>query len=230
METVLFYTPGTCSLACMVALHWLDQPFRVCRVEKDARHAEPFLRINAHGQVPVLRVDRRNLTEVNAILLHVAERAPRSGMLPVEKTWERDVANQWLSHLASGFHASFWPYFSPQRYIADEAQHDAVRASAVIEIRRQLAALDAHLAQREFMLDSGRSLLDGYLHAMDRWANKLVDMPNDFPNVWRHQKIMAKDANVRFAAAIERGESATLENESFLGHVELESVLNDRAE
>jgi glutathione S-transferase len=225
MGTVLLYTPGTCSLACTIALHWLGQPFELCRVEKPDNMSERFLRLNARGQVPVLQVAGRYLAEVNAILVHIADRDPSRGMLPPEGTWEHDLANQWLSRLSSDFHPAFWPYFSPQKYIHDPALHDAVRQAAIIKVRGELAFVDKHLSTREFVLDGGRSLLDGYLHAMDRWANKLVDMPKEFPNVFRHQKTMARDASVRFGVAIERADGKPIENPSgFIGHVELASL------
>jgi|SRR5450432_310629 len=228
-DTVLFYTPGTCSLAGLVALEWLGEPYRLCRVEKEARGTPPYLRINPRGQVPTLSVDGRRLFETNAILAHLADR--RAGapgkLLPGNGTWDRDVANQWLAYLGSGFHPPFWPYFMPARYVNDEAVYPAVRDAALISIRRELALVDNHLATREFVLGDRISALDPYLHAMDRWANKLVSMAADYPNVWRHQKALSKNEAVRFGLEIERGGAAADASVAgagaggFMGHVAL---------
>lgn len=222
-ETLLFYTPGSCSLACMAALHWLGQPFALCRIEKEARGTDLYLSINPRGLVPALRVDGRVLVETNAILAHIADRDPGAALLPPGGTWERDVANQWLAYLASGFHPPFWPYFSPQRYAVSEALHDAVRQAAVEAIRRELRFVNAHLTGRNFVQGDARSVLDVYLHSMDRWANKLVDMPTDYPHVWRHQKLLARDAGVRFGTSTERDPLQPPDG-SFLGHLDLATL------
>ncbi len=224
MDTVLFYTPGSCSLACMIALHWQGDPYRLCRVDKDVRRTDSYLRINPRGQVPALRVDDRPLLETDAILAHIADRKPAAHLLPPNGTTERDVANQWLAYLGSGFHPPFWPYFTPQRYSKDESHHPAIRAAAVDAIRGQLAFVDAHLAGREFVQSDRISVLDAYLHAMDRWANKIVDMAALYPNVWRHQKMMSRDPAARLGLSIERGDGTQAPDGPFAGHVALADI------
>jgi glutathione S-transferase len=225
MDTILFYTPGTCSLACMVALEWLGEPYRLCRVDKELRGGPLYKLINPHAQVPAMQVDGRVLLETNAILAHIADRTATGALLASNGSWERDVANQWLAYLASGFHPVFWPFFSPQRYVQDGALHDAVRASAVEAIGRELRFVNAHLDGKDFVSGEARSVLDAYLYAMDRWANKLVNMAKDYPNVWRHQKLLAKDAGVRFATGIERGDEVA-PGGAFTGHVELAALVS----
>jgi len=224
MDTLLFYTPGACSLSCMIALEWLGEPYRLCRVEKDVRGGEVYRRVHPRGQVPTLRVDGRTLLEANAILTHLADRQPPLRLLPPNGTWERDVANQWMAYLGSGFHPAFWPYFTPQRYVKDEAMHASVKQAAIELIENALRLVNAHLAEREFVLGAERSVVDAYLHAMDRWANKIVDVPGAYPHVWRHQKMMAKDPAVRLGLSIERGDQEPPEG-PFKGHVALTDVV-----
>jgi glutathione S-transferase len=224
MDTVLFYTPGSCSLACMIALHWQGDPYRLCRVEKDVRRTTPYLRINPRGQVPALRVDGKPLVETDAILAHIADRKPAAQLLPANGTFDRDVANQWLAYLGSGFHPPFWPYFTPQRYAKDESHHAAIRDAAIDSIREQLAFVDAHLAGRDFIQSDRISVLDAYLHAMDRWANKIVDMPTQYPNVWRHQKMVSRDPAARVGVKIERGDGEHAPDGPYAGHVSLADI------
>jgi glutathione S-transferase len=221
MDTVLFYTPGSCSLACMIALQWQGDAYRLCRVEGEVRRTAPYLRINPRGQVPALLVDGRSLVETDAILAHIADRNPGTQLLPANGTWARDDANQWLAYLGSGFHPPFWPYFTPQRYARDESHHQAIREAAIDAIRRQLAFVDTHLAGRAFLQSDRISVLDAYLYAMDRWANRMVDMATDYPNVWRHQRMMSRDPATRLGLSIERTGGAHRPDGPFLGHVEL---------
>lgn len=203
MEPVLFYTPGTCALACMVALEWRRQPYSVCLVTPEERASDRYRAINPRAQVPALRVDGRVLVEVNAILAHVADRAPEAGMLPPNGTDERDVANQWLAYFGSGLHPVFWPHYHPERYARDAAAYESVKGAAVDAIRRELRFVDAHLADRAFVLGSAVSVLDAYLFAMARWGTDMLDL-KDFPHVFRHTKQLAADPRVRHGLAIER--------------------------
>jgi glutathione S-transferase len=111
--------------------------------------------------------------------------------------------------------------------VNDIALHDAVREAAIDAIKRELKTVNALLEGKDFVLD-GPSLLDGYLHSIDRWANKLVDMPTDYPNVWRHQKAMARDPSVRFATAIEHADGDALRSlpaaPGFMLHVSLANL------
>jgi glutathione S-transferase len=205
VDTLLFYTPGTCALACTIALESSDAPYSVCLVTKEERSGARYRQINPRGQVPALRLGDRVLVEVNAILAHVADANPGARLLPANGTWERDIANQWLAALGSDLHPAFWPYFAPSRYTTDPAAEAGVKAAAVLAIRRELGAIDLHLASHEYILGAELSLLDGYLFSMARWGSDMLDLARDVPNVFRHHKLVAANPIVRRCTAIERG-------------------------
>jgi hypothetical protein len=56
---------------------------------------------------------------------------------------------------------------------------------------------------------------------MARWANPIVNMPAEFPNIWRHQKALVRDHAVRIALGIERDVSFDLSRSSCIGNVAL---------
>jgi glutathione S-transferase len=204
---MVFFTPGTCALACIAALEWRGQPFDACLIEPAERSLPGYRAIHPRGMVPALRVGADVLTEVNAIVTHVADSAPSLELLPANGTWARDVANQWLSDFASGVHPVFWPYYHPERWTADPSGIDGVKRAAVESIGRVFARLDAHLAANEFVLGARRSALDPYLYAMARWGNDMLDL-NSYPQVMRHLRATALDPAVRVALAVERGRDA----------------------
>lgn len=34
---IIFYSPGACSLSCMVAADWVGEPYELCSVEREVR-------------------------------------------------------------------------------------------------------------------------------------------------------------------------------------------------
>jgi glutathione S-transferase len=195
----------------MVTFEWIGEAYALCRVSKEARAGDAYkARVNARAQVPALAIPiagaTRTIVEVNAILAYLADAHPELALLPPNGSPERDVANQWLAYLGSGFHPPFWPYFSPQKYTTNPEHEASVKEAAVIAIRRELAFVDAHLRDREYVLGGARTVLDAYVQAMDRWAGPIVDMSHEYPNVWRHQKLVTQMPAVRIATSLERGE------------------------
>lgn len=215
---ILFYSPGTCSLAEMILLQWLGTPHRLCRVTRDERKGDAYRRaVNPHGQVPVLLEGGRLLTENAAILLLLADRSPDSAMVPPAGSPQRYDVYRWLSWLDSGFHSAHSPVFAPQRFHPETAEHDRVRAHAREAVSSQVGILDAHLADREHVLLDGRNILDAYVFAMARWSEESHDYANAFPHLARFMARMRLDEGVRTALRIEAGEQ--LDGGVLVGHI-----------
>jgi glutathione S-transferase len=215
---ILFYSPGTCSLAGLVLLQWLGIPHRLCRVARDERRGPEYRRaVNEQGQVPVLLHDGEVLTENAAILLWLADRRPEAGLVPAAGSADRYRVYRWLSWLDSGFHMAHAPLFKPERYDPDPNRHDALRRAALDAIREQLAILDAHLDGRRHVLLDRPNLLDGYVFAMARWCEERIGYERDFPQVHRFLSAMRDDPGIQTGLGIEAG---TVEARGpLLGHV-----------
>ncbi len=221
-EPVLFYSPGTCSLTIQVALDWLQRPHWLCRAEKPKRELAAFRAVNPHGKVPALRTaDGRLLSENSAILLHLAAGTP---WIPEVGTAAHDELQVWLSYLGSGFHAAFYPWFNPQRYVDDPSLEPSAREAARGQIRKELAFVNEALRGRTWLMTPEPGLLDPYLFAMSRWANRAVDLPEEFPEVHAHQERTRALPAVQRALAIEADPSELPPGGSALGHVGLEGL------
>jgi glutathione S-transferase len=223
-SVVLFYSPGACSLAPMVIAEWTGKPYRLCRVEKEVRSTDVYKRINPLGNVPALRIGDRTLVEVSAIAQHLSERSPETGLTPKAGSAAWDETNQWLSYFPSAFHASFYPYFFPDRYSTDESDRAAVQARAQERIRSNYGYVDKHLSKRRYMLGDARSILDPYLYAMARWGQNFMSVEKEFPNVAAHQALMEKDPAVQFGLATERADPQARTTGKMLGHVKIEEM------
>lgn len=217
---ILYYTPGTCAFGPLVFLRQTGLPFSACHVAREQRQQPAYLAINPRGQVPALRTDDRTLVENAAILLHVAAKA-HPKWLPADGTEERDAMHYWLSWLDSGFHTAFFPFFKPQLYLHEAADHDRLRARAQERIREAFSILDAHLRDRAWMLGEGPSLLDPYVFAMSRWAYRAVDGLDPWPGVLRHRERLLEDPAIQFGLALEEQREPDAPG-GFRGHVALE--------
>jgi len=205
----------------MVLFEWLALPYRLCRVERELRASEAFHRINPLGKVPALSFDHRQLTENSCILQHLAQQKPEAKLAPAAGTPSWDEMNRWLSYLASGFHASFYPFFAPSRYVQDPALYPKIKEAALEQVSKQLDYVNRHLEKHEWVLGEAKSLLDPYLYALSRWAKPLFALTDTHPHLHRHQINMEGDTAVQFALAIEKGEEPPSPSGAFKGHVQL---------
>lgn len=103
---VLYYAPGSSSMAPHIALHEVGAVFEARPLSfagKATRSAE-FLAINPEGKVPTLLIDGRVLTEVAGILFYIARRYPQAQLLPQGDSEAEAHAVSWMSFLASTVH------------------------------------------------------------------------------------------------------------------------------
>lgn len=223
MSTVFFYSPGACSLSGQIVLEWLGQPYRLCRVDARLRQTPAFRRVNPLGKVPALLVDGHVLAENSAILTHLAER--RSGLLPPHATPPRDRANQWLSYIGTTLHTAFSPTFGAQRYVDYPFMEAAVVESARRRVKAELAHVNRCLGEGSgWLVGQQATAADAYLYAISRWGKKLVDIPQVWPHLHRHQRMMEADPAVIFALATEKGDTARSPSGGCEGHVTLETL------
>jgi glutathione S-transferase len=161
----LFFSPLACSMSSRIALY--EAGASATFVEVDARTKRTstgldYLTINPLGLVPALRLPGGNvLLENAAILQALADLHPRAAIAP-RSGFARSMLQQWLSFIGTELHkALFIPLF-------DKAQPEASRDKTLQAGARRLDHLQAHLAQREFLLDAW-SVADAYLTTVLNW-------------------------------------------------------------
>ncbi len=203
--TTLYYAVAACSLAPHIVLEWIGAPYEAVKVQIGSKE---LLAVNPAGAVPTLREDDGwLLTQAGAILDYLAHKHPEAGLTGGDSLRERAEAHRWSAFFTSDMHAAFWPVFMPYRYTVDQ---DDAAMKAVVEaghklVRKQMAALNAHLEGREWVLGEGRgtrSVIDAYAFPMIRWGVKML--PGgiaDFPNVQAlHDRLAADEAVQRVLA------------------------------
>jgi len=192
----LYSKPGACSTADHIALQWTGQPFEVELLDKDTLKAPPFLALNPAGSVPVVVDGDFVLTQNAAIMGYIADTYPQAGLTGDGSPKQRAEATRWLSFVNSDLHPAFKPLFGPGAFIEDDAQYDALRATARKRLRGLFERADAQLADRPW-LAGFRSFADPYFYITLRWAaGAKIDL-SGLDNIAAFKQRMDADAGVQ---------------------------------
>ena len=195
----LYYAPGACSLSPHIVAREAGVVLDLERVDlgKNPHRTETgadFMQINRKGYVPALRLDDGQLlTEGAAIVQYLADLAPESGLVPAAGTLERYRLQEWLSFIGTELHKMFSPWlFHPEH--GDQAAR-AARA----KIAERFAFLDAHLAERPYLLGRSFTAADTYAFTIVGWARPMgIDLA-PFAHLRRYMDRIAARPKVREA-------------------------------
>jgi glutathione S-transferase len=102
----LYVLPGSCALACHIALEWADAAYELEVLTRDSLQSEQFLAVNPKAKVPALMLDANDvITEAPAVLLLIADLFPDAP--PASDLVRRAKLNETLSELTSEAHPAF---------------------------------------------------------------------------------------------------------------------------
>jgi len=227
MEPVLLYgVPQGCSFGSIVALEWLAQPYRLCRINMPQdMQSDLYTQINPVRETPALLLeDGSVLTESAAILQNIANRGLDHGLGFKQGTREYDHLNQVIAFLNTTFFSSFSPLWR-----AYEMEENPPVQSVLREVGRQAVAqaheqLEAALSNSEWLAGQQKTLADAYFIGLARWGKyHRVVVPGRYPRLDRLIDRLEADPAVVFAHAIEDERPATSSG-SFLGHVSIDEL------
>jgi glutathione S-transferase len=170
MSLTLYYTPGACSLSPHIALREAGLSFDLVKVDLAAKKLDgggDFFAINPKGYVPALRLeDGQVLTEGAVIVQFVADQKPDSKLAPKAGSLARVRLQEWLHFIATELHKGFGPINNPKS-TPELKQVFRQRLDARFQI------LAAALDNREYLLDEGFSVADGYAYYTLRSLRRL---------------------------------------------------------
>ncbi len=169
----LYWAPSSGAFVVQAALEQSGAPYEKITVSlRDGAHKRPdFLAINPLGQIPALALpDGQIMTESAAMLLHLDDAYPDSGLLPPTADPARAKALRWLIFLACNIYGENLRYNSPARYTADEEATPALRRNAAERLERYWALLDQALDPGPFLLAGSPSIVDVYYAMMTDWG------------------------------------------------------------
>lgn len=232
MTPILFYgVPSGCSFGSIVALEWLGQPYRLCRIEMpEVVSGEDYRRLNPVGETPTLRTQGGELiSESLAILNHLGARGIDRRLGFAQGTPEFDRLNQILAFLNTTFFGAYVPLWFALEHGDDAEQQRVLREFGTAQVRKAHAALSAMLGDKPWLMGEQRTLADAYFIGIARWNDyhQVVDR-RDYPNLQRLFDRLEADPAVKFAHAIEGRQDAQSTGQ-FMGEIALETVLAEQA-
>lgn len=194
MSLKLFYAPGACSFVPHAALELADATFEpvMVKLHKGEQRAPEYLALNPRGQVPVLVEGNDVVTQIPAIALHIDSLFPQAGLLPASGM-ARTRALQALMWMNNTVHPTFTHVFMPQKFTADEAAQQAVKAHAVQAYRGLLEEIEGMArAASPWLAGAQPGVLDAYALTLLRWGGYAGIDPTTLGATW--------DLSQRFAA------------------------------
>lgn len=227
MEPVLLYgVPQGCSFGSIVALEWLNQPYRLCRIRMPQdMQTDLYAQLNPLRETPALMVEHGTvLTESAAILQNIAARGIAQGLGFAQGTLQFDRLNQRLAFLNTTFFSSFAPLWRAYEMEENPPVQAMLRDLGRSLVTKAHAHLDTMLAGQAWLMGDHRSVADAYFAGLARWANyHRVINQSDYPNVLRLFEKLEADPAVQFAHAIEDERPARSAG-GFRGQVALEEL------
>jgi glutathione S-transferase len=191
-ETVIFYSPGACSLAPHIALEETGQTFRpIETLLAKQQHLTPdYLKINPQGRVPCLITpDGRVITENTAILSYIGLINPSLGLFPTELIEQAQCIAQmaWFSNTPHIFQkAKFRPYHFADR----EEVHSDIQMKAVAKYWESMIEIDRVISENRWIMGDHYSVVDPYALVFYGWGMSNGLPMNTLANFTRHKNQM----------------------------------------
>ncbi|HYG43746.1 MAG TPA: glutathione S-transferase family protein [Bordetella sp.] len=228
MTPILFYgVPSGCSFGAIVALEWLAEPYRLCRIQMpETVSGEDFRRINPVAQTPAYVTSAGDVVaESMAIGNHIAARGIGRQLGHPQGSRQFDRLNQMLAYLNTSFFNAFGPLWHVLEHELGSQAKAALTDYGRAQVQKTHAMLDKLLGPQQWLLGEQRSVADAYFAGIARWADyhQAIDR-RDYPNLLRLYDALQADPAVQFAHRIEARQAAQSAG-GYQGQIELAEAL-----
>ncbi len=199
----LFYSPFSCSLAVHMALQKIDVAFELEKIDvrKGMNQKEAFLKLNKHGQVPLLQDKGQFIDQGASILLYLADKHQNSNILPSIGQPGRAGAISTLFYMSNTLHPTFSMVFHPDRFTLGEPTD--VFNKAIEKIKDILSELNQEIENKLFLSGDQPFAADYYFITMMNWLQLYKISLEHYPNLRSYKQRMGDLPEVSRAVEIE---------------------------
>jgi len=204
----LYFAPGACSFVPHVGLEAVkaatgeDFKPNLVKLHKGEQKTPEYLALNPNGQVPVLVVDGKPLSQIIAICDYLDRSFPKGGLLPTD-SWRRARALSQLAWMNNTVHPTFTHWFRPYEFTDHEAAQAEVKRFAVEKFRKHLERLQEwSKVANPYWFGDQVSFHDAYCFTLLRWGGYAGIDPDSVPQLKAYVERVTQAPPV--AAALER--------------------------
>ncbi len=205
--TVLYYSPGSCALASLIAMEEAGIAYEPRRMDlsKGDQKTPEYLKLNPKGRVPTLVTERGVITETPAILAYISQVSRNVRLAPLDDSFAFAVMQAFNNYLSSTVHVNHSHGRRGSRWSDDAAAIETMKAKVAETMTESVLLIENQLLAGPWVLGANYSVADGYLFTVANWLpGDGVDMDR-FPKVKAHGERMRDRAAVQQALAIEKG-------------------------
>ena len=172
----LYYAPGTCAVACWIALEWAGADYEV---EKVQLGTDEYRKINPLGAVPALDIGEGIVrSELAAILRYILNKYPEKDLGADESAEDKFQFDEIMAFMTGDFHPAFEALFVPAGLTTstDEAEIDKIKQKSFETIDK---------------------MMDAYVYILTRWSEMTPKSWKEYPNIKRVSEAFEKDEVVQ---------------------------------
>jgi len=173
----LYHVPNTRSSRVLWLLEEIEAPYDVTLMTADERRGEEHVSRHPLGRVPVIEDDEGFVFESLAILLHIADLHPDSGLIPPPGSHDRALAYQW-----SVFGMTELEPAVIEVLVSRRKEDDARTAAGVESFREAAAVVEDALDGADYLVGSRFTVADLVCGAVLMFARR-GELVDGFPRI-----------------------------------------------
>jgi glutathione S-transferase len=188
----LYHVPNTRSNRVLWLLEEIGAPYDLTLMTPDERRGEDHVSRHPLGRVPVIEDDDGFVFESLAILLHIADLHPDTGLIPPVGSHDRALVYQWSVFGMTELEPAVLEVFVARR------KEDEERIEAAVETFREAAAVvEDTLDDGEYLVGSRFSVADLVCGAVLLFARR-AELTGGFPRIAGYlERLEARPARER---------------------------------
>jgi glutathione S-transferase len=171
----LYYSPGACSLAPHVALEEAGVPYeiRLVSIAEGSHKSAAYRAINPRERVPTMIIEGTAVTEVPALLAHVASLRPELTLMPRPGSLEHARCFELMAFLSSSLHIAYAQLWRPERFLTGHPDLQELPSGFGREAIQTLNhEIDSRVAG-PWALGEHYTIADCYLLPFYRWGARI---------------------------------------------------------
>jgi glutathione S-transferase len=186
----LYYTPGTCAPASMIALEHAGAGYEKVRIDfsSNQQRSPEFLQINPKGRVPALATERGVLTETPALLIYIAQSFPAAKLAPLDDPFALAQAQQFNSYLCSTVHISHAHRMRGYRWADEPSSFADMQRKVPQSVAEGFALIEHGMLKGPWVLGEAWGICDAYLFTLAQWLEADGVDVSKLPRVLDHRR------------------------------------------